>query len=310
MAEWVSSGFTPSISINVAAEHLQEPNFIGSLNQILAAYPEVPPDLIELELLETAALHDLTQVSDVIDRCRALGVHFSIDDFGTGYSSLSYLKQLHVRILKIDQSFVRDMLDDPEDLAIVDGIISLANAFRRQVVAEGVETIAHGHLLLQMGCDLAQGYGIARPMPASELPGWTSRWVHPPEWVGVRVWPHEDLPLLTMETEHRRWINDFIEAIGQPPPPDPIHALPPLDPHQCRFGRWIDGSGRMRYHHLLAFTEMTQAHSAVHELGHRISELWVTDPDGARAHIPELLSHRDALLETLDELRQMAIGHH
>ncbi|PKO50057.1 MAG: GGDEF domain-containing protein, partial [Betaproteobacteria bacterium HGW-Betaproteobacteria-21] len=89
-----------------------------------------------------------------------------------------YLKRLPADILKIDQSFVRDMLDDPDDLAIIEGVIGLATAFRREVIAEGVETVAHGELLLALGCDLAQGYGIARPMPAAELPGWIATW-HP-----------------------------------------------------------------------------------------------------------------------------------
>jgi EAL domain-containing protein (putative c-di-GMP-specific phosphodiesterase class I) len=89
---------------------------------------------------------------------------FALDDFGTGYSSLTYLKRLHVAVLKIDQSFVRDMLEDPDDLAILQGVIDLSAAFKREVIAEGVETAAHGTALLELGCDHAQGYGIARPM--------------------------------------------------------------------------------------------------------------------------------------------------
>src|SRR5690606_32852537 len=98
------------------------------------------------------------------------------DDFGTGYSSLTYLKRLGAEVIKIDQSFVRDMQTDPDDLAIVQGVIGLAHAFHREVIAEGVETIAHGTLLLPLGCERAQGYGIARPMPASELPHWVQHW--------------------------------------------------------------------------------------------------------------------------------------
>ena len=117
--------------------------------------------------------------------CREMGVRFALDDFGTGYSSLTYLRRLPADQLKIDQSFVRDMLDDPDDLAIVQGIMGLAivqgimglaAAFRREVIAEGVETQAHGKRLLAMGCELAQGYGIARPMPASLFPAWVANW--------------------------------------------------------------------------------------------------------------------------------------
>ena len=133
-------------------------------------------------MLETSALEDIAQVSQVIEDCAHFGVTFALDDFGTGYSSLTYLKRLRVTLLKIDQSFVRDMLDDPDDLAILQGVIGLAEAFKRDVIAEGVETVAHGTLLLQLGCELAQGYGIARPMPADQLPAWAAPWKPDPAW--------------------------------------------------------------------------------------------------------------------------------
>ena len=109
-------------------------------------------------------------------------MHFAIDDFGTGYSSLTHLRRLPVELLKIDQSFIRDMLIDSEDLAIVKGVIGLAKAFGRKVIAEGVETVAHGSALLDLGCNLAQGYGIARPMPAKRLPEWVVNWQPDSAW--------------------------------------------------------------------------------------------------------------------------------
>jgi len=110
-------------------------------------------------------------------------VHFALDDFGTGFSSLTYLRRFPADILKIDQSFVRDMLEDPDDLTIVKGVIGLATAFKRQVIAEGVETQAHAEMLLSMGCELAQGYGIARPMPANEFSDWKATWSLTAGWV-------------------------------------------------------------------------------------------------------------------------------
>ena len=111
-----------------------------------------------------------------------MGVNFALDDFGTGYSSLTYLKRLPADLLKVDQTFVRGMLEDSNDLAIVQGIVGLARAFRRQIIAEGVETAAHGALLLSLGCELGQGYGIARPMPAADLPGWAAAWRPDSTW--------------------------------------------------------------------------------------------------------------------------------
>jgi EAL domain-containing protein (putative c-di-GMP-specific phosphodiesterase class I) len=113
-------------------------------------------------------------------------VDFSLDDFGTGYSSLTYLRRLPVTQLKIDQSFVRDMLDDADDLAILKGVIGLATAFDREVIAEGVETLAHGQALLALGCELAQGYGIARPMPGTDIPNWVKAWAKKADWNGTK----------------------------------------------------------------------------------------------------------------------------
>jgi EAL domain-containing protein (putative c-di-GMP-specific phosphodiesterase class I) len=112
--------------------------------------------------------------------CAKLGVSFSIDDFGTGYSSLTYLKRLPAKYLKIDQSFIRDMLIDTDDKAIVQGIIELAKVFKLKVIAEGVETPKHGELLLSLGSYIAQGYGIAKPMPASDMLTWLGHWKKSP----------------------------------------------------------------------------------------------------------------------------------
>lgn len=176
ISHWQRQGLTLQVSVNVGAQQLQQPKFAARLAQQLAQHPDVAADLLELEIVETSALKDIAEVAELMRECRALGVHFAVDDFGTGYSSLTYLKRLPAGLLKIDQTFVRDMLDDPDDLEIVKGIIGLANAFHRKVIAEGVETVAHGELLIPLGCELAQGYGIARPMPAAKLLEWAANW--------------------------------------------------------------------------------------------------------------------------------------
>jgi diguanylate cyclase (GGDEF)-like protein/PAS domain S-box-containing protein len=184
ISQWKSrvNNIPDSISVNIAAIQLQQPDFSLRLSKLLAAHPDVEPGYLELEVLETSALDDVNHVSNTMSACMSLGVSFALDDFGTGYSSLTHLRRLPVNVIKIDQSFVRDMLYDVEDLAIVEGVIGLAKSFKREVIAEGVETIEHGTALLQLGCDLAQGYGIARAMPADELPEWITHWKPDIKW--------------------------------------------------------------------------------------------------------------------------------
>jgi EAL domain-containing protein (putative c-di-GMP-specific phosphodiesterase class I) len=180
--QWRSIGIHLPISVNISAYQLQQDNFITRLEGLLAAHSDVNPHDLELEILETSALSDISQVSATMNACHELGVRFAIDDFGTGYSSLTYLRRLPAHMIKIDQSFVRNMLEDADDLAIIKGVVELAKAFHREVIAEGVETIEHGVALLKLGCELAQGYGIARPMPSGDIPEWISSWKADDSW--------------------------------------------------------------------------------------------------------------------------------
>ena len=176
LEQWLALGIRTNISVNVGAIQLQQDDFVLKLQNLLAKHPSVAPSQLELEVLEISAINDIGKVTEMIHSCQAFGVTFALDDFGTGYSSLSYLKQLPAEMIKIDQTFVRDMLVDNEDLSIVKGIIGLSDVFKRQVIAEGVETKEHCEKLLAIGCELAQGYGIARPMPAEDFPQWAEVW--------------------------------------------------------------------------------------------------------------------------------------
>jgi len=169
---WARQGQCAAVSVNLSARELRDPGFVERIRAALARHPDLPASALRLEVLETAALEDLEQVAENIARCRELGVSFALDDFGTGYSSLTYLRRLPISTIKIDRSFVARMLEDPADQAIVKAVVDLAHAFGRTCVAEGVETPEHLQALLAMGCELAQGFAIARPMPAEELPGW------------------------------------------------------------------------------------------------------------------------------------------
>jgi diguanylate cyclase (GGDEF)-like protein/PAS domain S-box-containing protein len=173
LSQWRRDGLDITVSVNISARHLQEPDFALRLSELLARHGEPLATYLELEMLETAAHADIEATSALLARCRRIGVRFALDDFGTGYSTLTYLKRLPVDTLKIDRSFVNHMLDDNQDRAIVEGVIGLARTFGCSVVAEGVESPAQARTLLDLGCVVGQGMGIAAPMPAGLVAGWT-----------------------------------------------------------------------------------------------------------------------------------------
>jgi len=195
MVSWLEQGLRLPVSVNVGAFHLQQDAFYTDLLELIEAHPACK-GMLSIEILETTALSDMERVRNTMQQCQSLGVVFALDDFGTGYSSLTYLSNLPAQELKIDQSFVRQMAVDRNHLSIVEGVISLARAFRRNVIAEGVQSIAEGELLLQLGCELGQGYGIARPMAAALVPAWLAQWKTPLSWSKQIYVPKEPSILL------------------------------------------------------------------------------------------------------------------
>jgi diguanylate cyclase (GGDEF)-like protein/PAS domain S-box-containing protein len=298
MEKWHAVGLDLPVSVNVGARQLQQANFVERLRATLARHPTIKPSCIELEILETSALEDVAGVSIAIEACRDIGIMFALDDFGTGYSSLTYLKRLSVSLLKIDQSFVRDMLTDPDDLAILEGVVGLASAFRRSVIAEGVETIEHGTMLLQLGCDWAQGYGIARPMPAEAMPNWVKTWRPDAAWGDVPVVSREGLPLLFACVEHRAWVASLVDFLN-----DKRDTPQQLDHQECRFGRWLVSEGQTLYGAHPALPEIGILHQQVHTLAIELIGLDTTQPRSkALVRVNELYALRDALLEKLKQL--------
>jgi diguanylate cyclase (GGDEF)-like protein/PAS domain S-box-containing protein len=183
MEDWQRQELNIPVSINIDAFQLEQPGFVEKLSAALNKRSLIKLGLLQLEILETSALGDISKVLPIMNACIDIGVTFALDDFGTGFSSLTYLRRLSAELLKIDQSFVRDMLDDPDDRAIVMGVISLASAFNHKVIAEGVESIDHGTQLIAMGCVLAQGFGIAKPMLPEKIPAWIEQWKPDPNWI-------------------------------------------------------------------------------------------------------------------------------
>ena len=174
ISHWAEVGKTWSVAVNIAALHFQREDFVETLKNLLSRFPNSAPQMLDIEIVESVMLENIPLVVKNINECKKLGITFSLDDFGTGYSSLSYLKQLETNSIKIDQSFIRGILYDKNSLLLTIAIIGLAKSFNREIIAEGVETVEQAKLLMRLGCDSAQGYGFAKPMPVEAVIDWAN----------------------------------------------------------------------------------------------------------------------------------------
>lgn len=301
-AAWYLQGLDIRISINISARQLHRKDFVPKLKRIAAAYPPAIIRNLEIEIVETAALEDVNTVSDSIRECRAMGISVALDDFGTGFSSLVHLKRLQTDILKIDQTFIRGMLTNAEDMAIVSAVIGLAGAFKQQVVAEGVETIDHILTLLDHGCDVMQGYGFARPMPADKLPGWIANFRPDPLWdLASSPRPSRDyFELLLAESNHSNWIDKLLSSIRQPD--NCASDMAPLDANACRFANWYYGEAAQRFVHVPAFGEIESVHRRIHEQAVRLLHA------RASGNLVEVQCCEDALASQNARLNELLSG--
>jgi diguanylate cyclase (GGDEF)-like protein len=234
---WFKQDIDLELSINISSHHLQSPLFLVQLKTALSRYPAVRPHNLQLEILESSALGDISTTHDLIKQCQTeLGLSIALDDFGTGYSSLTHLRNLPANTIKIDQTFVRDLLDDPNDFSIIDGVISLAEAFDREIIAEGVETTEHGLMLMVMGCDSAQGYGIARPLPAHDFTLWLDAYQPNQTWLDYGQTTHsaqeQKLTLITLTTAH--WFEHLSQQL-ESNDPSVIETF-----KACHLGTWLN----------------------------------------------------------------------
>jgi predicted signal transduction protein with EAL and GGDEF domain len=172
--QWRAEGVALPISVNLSASNLHDTELPTVVRLLLEAHG-LPSDAINFEITESTIMHDSVRAVEVVKSLRALGARISIDDFGTGYSSFAYLQQLAVDEIKVDMSFVLGMVDKADDATIVRTTIALGHSLRLEVVAEGVETSEALVMLREMGCDLAQGYWLSRPLPAPQALEWLRR---------------------------------------------------------------------------------------------------------------------------------------
>jgi diguanylate cyclase (GGDEF)-like protein/PAS domain S-box-containing protein len=179
---WMRQGVSLPVSVNISTRHLLNPGFFSDIDAALESYPDVMDVGFGIEVTETGPMMDHARAKIVIEECRRRGIRVGLDDFGTGSASLSHIQQLDIEHIKLDQSFVRDILSDERNMAIAAGVITTARLLAKTVIAEGVETSAQGDLLASLGCHQLQGFSISRPMPGPAVPAWVAGWVPPVSW--------------------------------------------------------------------------------------------------------------------------------
>jgi EAL domain-containing protein (putative c-di-GMP-specific phosphodiesterase class I) len=162
------------VSVNVSTRQLRVPGFVDLVRRELVA-ADLPPESLLVEITESLLLHEDDNVEAELSNLRKEGIHIAIDDFGTGFSALSYLRRLQADVLKLDKSFIDTISTSPDQYAVVNAIIQLAQTLRLKVIAEGIETRVDHDLLVAMGCGYAQGYLIARPMSYDDALTWVAR---------------------------------------------------------------------------------------------------------------------------------------
>ncbi|MBN6742386.1 EAL domain-containing protein, partial [Acidithiobacillus sp. MC6.1] len=257
---WHAQGLPLRVAVNISGRHLLDHRFPTDLEEALARHPGLPVDHLEIEVTETAPLQHFEQACQALEQCNRLGVRTALDDFGTGNASLTYLQRLPAQTIKIDQSFVRDIINDPRDLAIVAGVITTARMLGLEVIAEGVETRRHAELLREMHCSLLQGYWIARPMPPPEILGWVAN--YQPAYSGSASIPEGASEDLLIGHAHR--VQQFAAALeGREAFPD--HVLEVDTEQRCHLGVWMATKGQ-KFANRIGWPQIQQRHGTLHQL--------------------------------------------
>ncbi|OCX72152.1 EAL domain-containing protein [Acidithiobacillus thiooxidans] len=294
---WQEAGLSLRVSVNISTRHLLDGRFLEDVQAALVKYPSVNPGQIEIEITESASIHDLAGAQNLLLACQRLGLRVALDDFGTGNASLTCLQQLSADTIKIDQSFVRDVIEDPKDLAIVTAIITASRMLGMEVVAEGVETAEHAELLIKTGCNYMQGYFFSRPLPAEDIPSWIAHF-------SLAPLPTDSLPPLDILSPilegHILHIQKALRALRQENPL-PARLLEEDAEAHCHLGLWLRGEGEQALGGTPSFARLRIRHKRLYELARAAKALLdAGDTDGALEQGKQLeMENRQLISELL-----------
>ncbi len=295
---WIDEGFSTTVSVNVTGKLLLHHGFVQNLQDMFLDYPSVKPEMLQIEILESVALKRVDQAHQVIAECHEMGITFALDDFGTGYSSLTYLKRLGVDAIKIDKAFVATMLSDPEDFAIVEGLVGLAESFSCSAIAEGVESLEHGVMLRRIGCRYAQGYGIGKPMPENMIHAWLKEWRLPEQWISVGRWHRADIALIEAQISHLQWLESVRRYIT-----NSSDMQRPNDIDGCKLSRWFEKKASHRFTEAIERLNIHQSHREVHSLCNDIIALVENgEIEQANGEYQKLVAKGRNLIEALNAM--------
>lgn len=265
LVRWHKNGLYIKICINISPRHFKQKNFIETVKEHFVKNNVGLEMLsyIEFEILETDVVENLSRSNEIVKEFKKLGLTFALDDFGTGYSSLMHLKELNIDSIKIDKSFVSGMLDSSENMAIVQAVTALANAFDISVTAEGAQNIEQVISLMEIGCDEIQGYAIAKPMPSDEVVEFIRNFTPDPRWkIASHTLPSKaDFELMVAEANHIYWVETVIEEFSKQ---NPDSSLVELNHASCRFGQWFEQNRNKNYKLTSSFKELDLLHKQIH----------------------------------------------
>lgn len=297
--QWCRSGRKIRVTVNISAYHFLDKRFLSDVQHALQQVPDLPPARLEIEITETAPLQDLQAAREIIIRLREWGVGVALDDYGTGNASLTYLQRFPISVLKIDQSFVRDILNDPTDLAIIAGVLTSARMLGLEVVAEGVETARHAELLGEIGCQLLQGYVIARPMPPEQLLLW------------FEALPEQAIPFPVYSAgvgrellvAHRHRVRQFLAALGNEEE-FPAQVLEMGAENRCDLGVWLALS-RGHRPKLPLWEALEAQHQELHHCAREAKAAWdAGDRSGATVWGKKISQLNGEILQEIEALER------
>ena len=298
---WHTTGLRLRLGASLSHHYLLNGDLPARLGRALVRHPSADPRNLELLVPESAVLADPSGVASALSACHSVGVHLTLNDFGATDTALTYIRGLPVDRLKLTPGLVRDMLDDPGDLELVESALRLATAFDHPIIAAGVESLEQAALFATLGGVLAEGPGITPALAAAELPTWLERWSGAPPWLQMdrRVRAREDATLMVAAASHRRWIAGLVQHLDDPRGTE----LVAVASRDCRFGHWYHGRGKGKYGELPEYRAIDPLHEDIHRLGAELLELCRNGRvTAAWARLPELYGLRDRLLAEIDAL--------